>query len=165
MFNGQDDEFHNVKFTNFDSLSLKRNPSSDMELANKKYVDDSTGDGNVLRFTQTVENYLEVSAANDTYNLTKYDKTQITGTTKFNYPNTGGYLLQNWVIKCIDKNKNGKTQNYIKSTKANSPTGYSGAESLPPKGNSFVYIETSSNCHGNNVFVSVERNDLIQILI
>ena len=51
----------------------------------------------------------------------------------------------------------------MKSTKTNSPTGYSGAESLPPIGNSFMYIETSSNNHGNNVFVSFERTDLIQI--
>ena len=42
---------------------------------------------------------------------------QITDTTKIKYPNTGGYLLQNWVIKCNDKNNNGKIQKFIKSTK------------------------------------------------
>ena len=55
------------------------------------------------------------------------------------YPNTGGYLIQNWVIKCNDKNNNGKIQNFIKSTKTNSPTGYSGATSLPPIGKFYVY--------------------------
>ena len=30
-----------------------------------------------------------------------------------------------------------KYKSFIKSTKTNSPTGYSGAESLPPIGNSF----------------------------
>ena len=52
----------------------------------------------------------------------------------------------------------------IKSTNTNTPTGYSGAKSLPPIGNSFMYIETSSNNHGHGrVFVSWERTDIIQI--
>ena len=51
----------------------------------------------------------------------------------------------------------------MKSTKTNSPTGSSRATSLPPKGNTFLYIETSSNNHGNNVVVSFERTDTIQI--
>ena len=72
-------------------------------------------------------------------------------------------LLQNWFITCNEKNNNGKIQNFIKSTKTNSSTGYSGATSLAPIGNSFTYIETSSNNHGNNVFVSFERTDIIQI--
>ena len=50
----------------------------------------------------------------------------------------------------------------MKSTKTSSPTGYSGATSLPSFGNSFLYIETSSNNHGN-VFLSFERTDIIQI--
>ena len=32
-------------------------------------------------------------------------------------------------MKCNDKNNNGKIQNFIKSMKTNSPTGYSGATS------------------------------------
>ena len=56
-----------------------------------------------------------------------------------------------------------KIQNFIKSTKTNNPTGYSGAESLPAIGKSFMYIETNSNNHGINVFVSFERTDIIQI--
>ena len=51
----------------------------------------------------------------------------------------------------------------MKSTKTNSPTGDSGATSLPPIGNSFMYIEISSNNQGNNVFVSFERTVVIQI--
>ena len=64
---------------------------------------------------------------------------------------------------CNDKNNNGKIQNFIKSTETNSPTGCSGATSLPPIGNSFIYIEASSNKHGHNVFASFERTDIIQI--
>ena len=53
--------------------------------------------------------------------------------------------------------------NFIKSTKSNCPTGSSKATALPPIGNSFIYIETSSNNHSNNVFLSSERTDIIQI--
>ena len=65
--------------------------------------------------------------------------------------------------KCIDINNKGKIQNFIRSTKSNSPTGDSGATSIPPIGDSFIYIETSSNNYGKNVFVSFERTDIIQI--
>ena len=163
VFNDQDNEFDNNKLTKLDSVTVKRNPNLDNELANKMYIDDELDKNTVLRFNQTLENYLKVSVGNDTYNLTKYDKIQFTDITIIIYPNTGGYLLQNWLKKCIDKNNNGKLQNFIKSTKTNSSTGCSGAESLPPIGNSFMYIETSSNNHGNNVFVSFERTDIIQI--
>ena len=82
------------------------------------------------------------------------------------YPNVGSELLQKWNIKCNNKNNISKVGDFIKSTKTNSPTGYSGATSLPPIGNSFMYSETSSNNHGHErVFVSWERNDIIQISI
>ena len=77
--------------------------------------------------------------------------------------NTSGYLLQYWKIVFNDKNNSGKIQNFIKSTKSNSPTGDSGATSLPPISNSFMYIETSSKNIENNVFVSFERTDIIQV--
>ena len=45
-----------------------------------------------------------------------------------------------------------------------SPTSQSGALSLPPVGLAFMYIETSSNNHGDEkVSVSWERTDIIQI--
>ena len=85
-------------------------PSCDNQLANKKFVDESSGSGNVLRFYQTLQNCLKVSVGNDTHNLTNYDKIQITERTNINHPNTGGFLFQNWVIKSNDKNENGKKQ-------------------------------------------------------
>ena len=79
------------------------------------------------------------------------------------YPNIGSDLLQKWNIKCNNKNNMSKVGDFLKSTKKNSPTGDSGAMSLPPIGNSFMYIETSSNNHGHDrVFVSFERTDIIQ---
>ena len=50
----------------------------------------------------------------------------------------------------------------MKSIKTNSPKEYSGVESLPPTGESFMYREASSNIQGNNVYVSFERTDFIQ---
>ena len=111
--NNQDNNFNDNKLTNLDSITVNRNPSVDNELANKKYVDDSIREGTIVRFNQTLQNYLKVSVGNDTYNLTKYNKIQLTDTTIIKYPNNGGYLLQNWNIRCNDKNNNGKIQNFL----------------------------------------------------
>ena len=97
---------------------------------------------------------MKISVGNVIYHLTKYDKIQITDTTIVKNPNTFGYLLQNWSIKCIDKFNNGEKQKFNKSTKTYSPTGDSGATSLPPIGDSFMYFETSSNNIRGNAFVS-----------
>ena len=161
--NNQDNDFSDNKLTNIDSIEINRNPTSDNEVTNKRYIDDELDKNTILRFNQTLQNYLKVSVGNNIYNLTKYDRIQITDTTITKYPNTGDYLLQNWIIKCNDKNNNGKIQKFIRSRKTNSPSSHSGAESLPPIGNAFMYIETSSNNHGKNVFVSWERTDIIQI--
>ena len=164
VFNDQDNEFDNNKLTNLDSVTVNRNPNLDNELANKKYIDDELDKNTVLRFNQKLQIYLKVSVGNDTYNLTKYNKIQITDTTEIKYPNIGSDLLQKWNIKCNNKNNQSRISDFIKSTKTNSPTGHSGATSLPPIGNSFMYIETSSNNHGHErVFVSFERTDIIQI--
>ena len=162
--NNQDNNLNDNKLTNIDSVQVNRNPSSDNEVANKKYIDDELNKNTILRFNQTLQNYLKVSVGNDTYNLTKYNKIQITDITEIKYPNIGSDLLQKWNIKCNNKNNISKVGDFIKSTKTNSPTGYSGAESLAPIGNSFMYIETSSNNYGHErVFVSWERTDIIQI--
>ena len=164
VFNDQDNEFDNNKLTNLDSITVNRDPNLDYELSNKKHVDDSIAEGTIVRFNQTLENYLKVSVGNDTYNLTKYDKIQIIDITETKYPNIGSDLLQKWNIKCNNKNNISKVGDFIKSTRTNSPTGHSGATSLPPIGNSFMYIETSSNNYGHErVFASWERTDIIQI--
>ena len=68
-------------------------------------------------------------------------------------------MLQNWNIKCNDKNNIGKISNFIKSTKSNSPTPDSGTTSLPPIADSFRYIGTSGNNNGDGVFRSFEQTD------
>ena len=72
--NYQYNDLKDDKLTNLDSLKVNRDPASDNELANKKYVDDSIDNGTILRFNQTLEYYLKVSIGKDTYNLTKYNE-------------------------------------------------------------------------------------------
>ena len=97
--------------------------------------------------------------------MTKYNKIQLTDITIIKAGNNGITVLAYWRIVCNDKNHSGKISNFLKSTKTKSPTNDSGATSLPPVGNAFMYIETSSNNHGNNVYVILERTDIIQISI
>ena len=164
--NNQDNDFNDNndnKLTNIDSITVNRNPTSDDEVSNKKYVDDELDKNTILRFNQTRQNYLKVSVGNDLYNHTKNDKIQLTDTTTMKDGNTGGYLLPYWKIICNDKNNDGRITNFIKSRKTKSPTSDSRATSLPPIGSAFMYTETSSGNHGNNVFCSFERTDIIQI--
>ena len=51
----------------------------------------------------------------------------------------------------------------VNQKKTNSPPAFSGATTLPPIGDSFLYIETSFNNHGNNVFDNFERVDFFQV--
>ena len=157
-------EFDKIKLTNLDSITVNRHSILHNELSNKKYVDDSIGEATLLKFNQTVQNYLKVSVGNSVYNLTKFRKIQITVTTEIKFLNIGMDLLQNWKLKSNNKINQSRITDFLKSTKTNSPTGYSGAISAPPIGNSFMYIATSSNNHGHErVFVSWERTDIIQI--
>ena len=129
-----------------------------------KKCGDSIGAGTLITFNQTLENCRKISVGNDIYNLTKNDEIQVTDTTESKFPNIGTDLLQKWNIKCNNKNNDSKVETFIKSTITNSPTVPSGAISLPPIGNSFIYIETSSNNNGNDkIFVPFARKDKIQI--
>ena len=161
--NNQNNNLNDNKITNVDSITINRNPTSDNEVSNKKYIDDELNKNTLLRFNQTLQNYLKVSVGNDIYNLTKYNKIQLTDLTVIKAGNSGGYLLPYWKIECSDRNKIGKITNFIKSTKTNSPTGDSGASALPPIGTAFIYVETSGNNNGEDVHVSLERTDIIQI--
>ena len=162
--NNQDNDLNDNKLKNINSITYNNNPTDDNHVRNKKYIDDELDKNTIVRFNQTLQNYLKVYVGYDTFNLTEYDKIQLTDITNMKAGNTGGYLLPYWKIICNDKNDNGKMQNFIISTKTNSPTSDSGATSIPPIGSAFMYIETSSSKHGHNrVFVSWERTDIIQI--
>ena len=161
--NNQDNDFNNNKLINLDSITINRNPTLDNEVSNKKYIDDEIDKNTILRFNQTLSNYLKVSVGSDIYNLTKYEKNYITDLTEMRAPNNGLYLLQNWVILCKDRNNNSKINNFIKSTKTQSSTEDSGATALPPVGNSFMYLETSGVNHGEGTYAILTRTDIIQV--
>ena len=142
---------------------VNRNPTLDNDLPNKNYFDDSVEDGTILRFNQTLENYLKITVGNDTYNLTIYNKIQFTDTTIIKMGNYGGDSLPSWRMFCNDINNNGKTTVFFGPQKTSSPTGDSWAASSPPIGSAFMYIKTSGGNHGNIIFISFEKTDLIQI--
>ena len=102
--NNQDNDPNDYKLTNLDSVSVNRNPTLDSELVNKKFLDDELDKNTILKFNQTLEIYLKVSVGDNTYNLTKYNKIQLTDTTVMKTGNGGGYLLPLWRIFCNDKN-------------------------------------------------------------
>ena len=137
---------------------VNRDPTTDYELANKKFVDVLLGGFNFSRFNQSKENILIVSVQKDLYNLSKNDKNQNIETTIINSTNSGGHFFQNCVIKCNDKYNKNKIQNFTNSTKSNSPSSKSGAESLSSIGNSFVYIETISNNQYKIAFCQLEKD-------
>ena len=83
--NNQDNDFNDNKLTNLDSITVNRNPNSDDEVANKKYIDDELDKNTLLRFSQTLQNYLKVSVGDETYNLTKNNKISITDITEINF--------------------------------------------------------------------------------
>ena len=162
--NNQDNDLNDKKLLNINSITVNNIPTDDNHVSNKKYIDDELNKNTILRFNQTLTNYLKISVGNDTYNLTKYIKIQLTDITEIKFLNTGSNLLQKWKITCSNKDGDSRIGDFLKSTKTNSPTGHSGAIALPPIGTAFMYIETSSNNYGNNnVFVSWERKDIIQI--
>ena len=160
----QDNNFNDNNLTNINSITINDNPTDDSHVSNKKYIDDELDKVTIVTLNDdSNDRYLKVNIENSTYNLQINNKILLTDTTILKYPNNGGYLLPNWRIFCNDRNNNGKIQNFIRSTKTNSPTGNSGAIVSPPVGNSFMYIETSGNNFGSNVFCSWERIDIIQI--
>ena len=178
--NNKDNDFNNYNLTNINSITLNTQAVNDDEVITKAYVDQFHQENErtrrqvgidfynesstILRFNQTLQNYLKVSVGNGIYNLTKYDKIQIADITEIKYPNIGSDLLQKWYISSNNKNDVSKLGDFIKSTKTTSPTPDTGASTVPPVGTSFMYIETSSNNHGHErVFVSFERTDIIQI--
>ena len=161
--NNQDNDLNDNKLSNINSITINKNPTDDNHVSNKKYIDDQLDKNTILRFNQTLANYLKVSVGNDIYNLTKYDKIQIIDSTVMRVGNGGAFILPLWKIICNNKNNNGKISNFIRTTRTNSPTSQSGTTSLPPIGSAFMYIETSGDNYGNNTYVSSERTDIIQI--
>ena len=69
--NNQDNDFNDNKLTNINSITINNNPTDDNHVSNKKYIDNELDKNTIVRFNQTLENYLKVSVGDDYYNLTK----------------------------------------------------------------------------------------------
>ena len=79
---------------------------------------------------------------------------------------SGVYLLQQWEMKCNDKNTNGKIRFFIYPGKTNNITGNSEATQLPPIGKFFMDIQTSgSNSVDEIVLVSLQKLEILQYTI
>ena len=103
--NNQDNDFNDYKLTIINSITINNNPTDGAHVSNKKYIDDQLDKNTIVRFNQTLQNYLKVSVGSDIYHLTKYNKIQLTNETILKYPIAGSYLLPLWRIVCNDRNK------------------------------------------------------------
>ena len=56
--NNRDNNFNDNKLRNIDSITINRKPNLDNELASKKYIDDELDKNTILRFNQSLQNYL-----------------------------------------------------------------------------------------------------------
>ena len=157
--------FNDNKLPNSDSITVNRNPNSDNEVSNKNYIDDELDKNTIVRFNQTLENYLKVSVGNEVSNPTKNGKIQLTDTTEIVYPNIGSDKLQQWIVKSVDRNGSRKIWNFIKSRIKNSPTRNTGAIFLPLIGIKSMYIATSSVNYGAKKFVVGNEQILYKIQI
>ena len=88
-----DNNFNNNKSTNINSITNNSNPTDGNHVSKKKYIDNELYKNTIVRFNQTLQNYLKVSVGNDVYILTKYNKIQITDITTMKAGNSGGFLL------------------------------------------------------------------------
>ena len=109
------------------------------------------------------DRFLKININNRIYNLQIYKNKVLSDTTIIKFPNNGDSLLPDWRLSCNDRNNNGNVQIFFRSTKTSSPTSDSGASVTAPIGDCYMYIETSSNNFGPNVFCSWERVDIIHI--
>ena len=57
--NNQDNNLNDNKLTNINSITINNNPIDDNHVSNKKYIDDELDKNTIVRFNQTLENYLK----------------------------------------------------------------------------------------------------------
>ena len=94
--NNQDNDFSDNRLTNVYTITIINNPTDDNHVSNKNYFDDELDKNTIVRFSRTLQNYVQVSVGNDIYNLTKNDKIHLKDITTMKAENTGGSLLPHW---------------------------------------------------------------------
>ena len=163
VFNGQDNEFDNFRLTILDSFTFERNSNTDNEVSNKKYVADELNKTTFLRFNQSLQIYSKVIVGNIVLGAIIYNVLRTKDATIIKTGNAGSFLLPFWRKECNDRIDSGNSSDLFEASKPNSPTRDTEASSLPPKGDSFMSIETRVKNYFQNLFVSFERNDITQI--
>ena len=149
-----------LKLPRLDAVTVIRNPTSDNEISTIKYDVDELKKTTILRFNQTLQNYLKVSVGNHVYNPPKYDRRQTSIISIIKFPNSGGYFFQQRIIKCIEDCW--EKQNFIKPTRTDNPVTNKRAKSSPTFADSFICLETNGNKFGPNVCVRFGRTAMKQ---
>ena len=86
-----------------DFLQINYDPQIESHPVTRRYFDRMLDESTILRLNDNSnEKYLQARVNNVDYNLQIYNKTQITDTTIIQNGNTGGYVLQKWLIECVD---------------------------------------------------------------
>ena len=80
VFNDQNKELDNIRLTDLDSITGKKNPTRNNELSSEKNIDDEVNKNTILRFVQSLENKLKGTVGNADYKIKKYDRLQETDT-------------------------------------------------------------------------------------
>ena len=81
--NNQDNDFNDNKLTNINLITINNNPTNNIHVTNKKYIDDELDKKTVVRLNDdSNDRYLQVRINNTPYNLQIYNKTHIIDTTK-----------------------------------------------------------------------------------
>ena len=75
---------------------------------------------------------------------------------------TGGYLLQQWIIKCKDNCNSGKEQHLLEQQKQNRQIQIQDQRAYSPLGYGFKNIKTTCNNFGQKLLVNFEGTDIIQ---
>ena len=91
--NNQDNNFNDNKLTNIKSITINNNPTDDNHVTNKKYIDNQLDKNTIVRFNQTLTNYLKVTVGSDIYYLTKYNKIKLTNQTILKYSSSGSFFF------------------------------------------------------------------------
>ena len=87
---------------NVNFLQVNYDPQIETHVVTRRYFDRMIDESTILRLNDdSNERYLQIRQGNTAYNLQIYNKAQIIDTTIIQNGNTGGYVLQNWLIECL----------------------------------------------------------------
>ena len=63
--NNEENDLNDNNLTNVNSITINNNPTDDNHVSNKKFIDKELDKDTIVRFNQTLQNYLRVSVGSD----------------------------------------------------------------------------------------------------